>query len=69
MLLKYDKCKEKSCRECCDEYRDQPYGCFLYDEIIKERDRNSHINKHYKTLDLHRTCNLCKIYKHISYFR
>ena len=49
--------------------KEQPYECFICNDIIREGDRNSHMSKHYEEVDLYSTCSMCKVKKHISYFR
>ena len=42
---------------------------FICNVIIKNRDRNSQISKHYEEAGLYLNCSICKVNKHISYFR
>ena len=69
MISKCSNCRDKQCKDSCYKYREQRYECFICNGIIKERDRNSHINKHYEEVRLYLTCSMCKVMKHISYFR
>ena len=69
MLPKCLNCRDKQWKNCCYKCREQPYECFICNGIIKERDRNSHISKHYEEVGLYLTCSMCKVEKRISYFR
>ena len=69
MLSKCLSCKNKQWKDCCYKFREPPYDFFICNDIIRERDRNSHMSRHYEEVDLYLTCSMCKPNKHISYFR
>ena len=69
MLSKCLNCRDKQWKDCCYKCREQPYECFKCKEAIKEKDRNDHMSKHYDEAKLCLTCAMCKLKKHISYFR
>ena len=37
--------------------------------VIEEKDRTDHMSKHYNEVELYLTCSMCKLNKHISFFR
>ena len=69
MSTKCNKCEDKAWCWSCDECQSKPYLCFICNEIIPYRDSHSHMSKHYKDPNLYFTCRMCKINKHISYYR
>ena len=69
MLSKFLSCMNKQWKDCCYKCREQPYDCFICNDIIRERDRNSHMSRHYEEVDLCLACSVCKLNKHNSYFR
>ena len=45
------------------------YLGFICKETISYRDSHSHMSKHYNDPNQYLTCRICKINKHISYYR
>ena len=69
MLSKCLNCRDKQWKECCYKCTEQPYESFICKVVIKEKDRNEHMSKHYNEAWLYLTCSMCKLNKHISCFR
>ena len=69
MSTKCNKCEDKVWCWNCDECQSKPYLCIICNETIPYRDSHSHMSRHYKDPNQFLTCRMCKINKHISYYR
>ena len=69
MLSKCLNCRDKRRKERCYKYKKQPNECFICKVVIKEKDRNDHMSKHYNEAELYLTCSMSKLNQHIYYFR
>ena len=69
MSTNFNKCEDKAWCWSCDECQSKPYLCFICNEAIPHRDSHSHISKHYNDPNQYLTWRMCKISKHISYYR
>ena len=69
MSTKCNKCDDKAWCWSCDECQSKPYLCFICNETVPYRDSHSHMSKHCNDLNHYLTCRMCKINKHISYYR
>ena len=43
--------------------------CYIYKDIVKIKNYIKHLGGHYNNPDQYLACNMCKVYKHISFFR
>ena len=66
--MKFDKCKNKQRRECCDNCKELEYCCYICKDIVKVKDYIKHLEKHYNDKNLNLAC-MCRVNKHISYYR
>ena len=63
-----DKCKNKPWKQCCNDCKEIEY-CYVCKDIAKVKDYIKHLGEHYGNPDQYLECNMCKVYKHISFFR
>ena len=68
MLSKCLNFRDKQWKECYYKRREQPYNCFICKVVIKEKDRNDHMSKHYNEAELYLTFSMYKLNKHNCYF-
>ena len=52
LLSKCLNCRNKQWQEFCYKCRKQIYECFICKVVIKEKDRNEHMSKHYNEVEL-----------------
>ena len=69
MILKFDNGEHIQWSKCCDECKDQPYRCFICDNIMRGRGKNNHMSELLNNRNLYVTSCSCKVYTYISYFR
>ena len=67
--VKWDSCKDKSWRKCCDKDLDSLFECYICKGYFKNRDYIIHMNMHYNNPNLYWTCIMCNVIQHISGFR
>ena len=46
MIFMCNNCEHKPLSKCCDKCKDQPYNCFIFEILIKERGRTNHMSEH-----------------------
>ena len=66
---KLDKSKDKAWCWSCDECQSKQLSCFVCDKIITYRERHDHMHRHFNDPNQLLVCRMCKVNKHISYFR
>ena len=64
--MKGDKCKNK---DCCNDCKELEYCCYICNDIVKVKDYIKHLEDHYVNPNQYLECNMCKVYKYISFFR
>ena len=65
-----DKCKNKPWKECCIEHCKQlEYCCYICKNIVKVKNYIKHLGDHYDNPDQYLECIMCKVCKHIYFFR
>ena len=57
--MKCDKCKNKPWNECCNDFKELYYCCYIYKDIIKVKDYIKHLGEHYVNPDQYLECNMC----------
>ena len=67
--MKCNKCKNKPWKECCNDCKELDYSCYICNDICKIKDYIKHFGEHYDNPDQYLECNVCKVSKHISFFR
>ena len=67
--MKCDKCKNTPLKECCNDCKELENCCDISRKIIKVKDYIKHLCEHYANPNQYLECNLCKVCKHISFFR
>ena len=67
--MKCKKCKYKPWKECCNDCKELDYCCYVWNDIVKLKDYIKRLGEHYVNPDQYLECNMCKDYKHISFFR
>ena len=67
--MKCDKCKNNPRKGCCNDCKELEYCCHICKDIFKVKDYIKHLEEHYVNRDQYLECNMCKVYKHISFFR
>ena len=67
--MKCDKCKNKHWKEWCNDCKELEYCCYICKDIVKVKDYIKHLGDHYANPNQYLECNMCKVYKHISFFR
>ena len=45
------------------------YCCYICKDIVKVKDYSKQLGEHYDNPDQYLECNMCKVHKHISFFR
>ena len=67
--MKCDKSKNKPWKECCNDCKELDYCCYICKDIVKVKNYIKHLGGHYDNPDQYLACNMCKVYKHISFCR
>ena len=67
--MKCDKCKNKPRKEWCNDCKELDYCCYICKDIVKVKDYFKHLGEHCVNPNQCLECNMCKVYKHISFFR
>ena len=67
--MKFNKCKNKPWRECCNDCKELDYCCYICKDIVKVKDYNNQLGNHYANPNQNIECNMCKDPKHIFFFR
>ena len=67
--MKCDKCENKHWRECCNDFKELEYCCYICKDIVKVKDYIKHLGDHYANPNQYLECNMCEVYEHISFFR
>ena len=67
--MKFDQYKNKHWKECCNDCKELEYCCYICKDIVKVKDYIKHLWDHYPNPNQYLECNMCKVYKHISFFR
>ena len=62
-------CKNRPWRECCNDCKQLEYCCYIRKDIVKVKIYIEHLGEHYDDPGLHLTCSMCRVNKHISFFR
>ena len=60
-----DKCRNNHWRDFCNDCKEIENYCY----ICKVKDYIKHLGDHYANPNQYLDCNMCKVYKHIYFFR
>ena len=63
-----DKCKNKPVTECCKDCKELDCCCYICKYIVKVKDYINHLGEHHVNINQYPNCNMCKVYKHNSFF-
>ena len=67
--MRCDNRKNRPWKECCNGCKELEYSCYICEGIVEVKIKIGHLEEHYNNPNLNITCNMCKVYKHISFFR
>ena len=67
--MKCYKCKNTPTKGCCTDCRELEYCCYICKDLVKVKDFIKHLGDHYDNPDQYLACSMCKVYKHIPFFR
>ena len=64
--MKFDKCRKKHRKECCNDCKELEYCCYICKDLGKLKEYIKFLEKHYANPNQYL---VCKVYKHIFFFR
>ena len=67
--MKSDMCKINPGKDCCNGCKELEYCCYICKDRVKVKNYIKHFGDHYVNPDQYLECNMCKVYKHFSFFR
>ena len=67
--MKCDKDTNKHWKDSCNVCKELEYCCYMFKDIVEVKDYIKNLEKDYDNRDEYLQCNICKVYKHISFFR
>ena len=59
--MKCDKSKNKHWKDSCYDCKELEYCCHICEDIVKVKDYNKLLGKHYDNSDQYLECNMCKV--------
>ena len=67
--MKCDKCKNMPWKECGNDCKELEYCCHICKYVVKLKNYIKQLGDPYNNPDQCLACSMCKVYKHIPFFR
>ena len=59
--MKCNKCIKKPWKECCNNFKELEYSCYVCKNMVKVKDYIEHLGYHYFDPDQYLTCSMCNV--------